>query len=404
VALFQDTRLTNRGRNLLAKAAAGVELRFTKAAAGSGIADEADIDGLETVVSPKLECQAVSAEFAGNGAYSIRFVLSNLTLTEGFAFTEMGVYAEDPDVGEILYCYTRTLTPEEGDYIPEYRQDGGEFREYINVMAYIANASNVTIEVGNFTTAEDVAYDNDLSGLDAVTVQAALDEIALKISSPAQLEDIDAAIEDVAGRIGMENDSAASNGVTLFALVKWLVYRFVGNWTDTRAAKLDSIGLNNDASGTTTLFARLKQIYSYLSTTLNDAISGIDTKIGVTGGESVVARLTGLETAIANLHPAGTMKSVQRGILAPADLAVDMNGKLTDTTVTISAINPAKAIAIVNGTYSYFSSGSGGITVSHGAIVKSITETSITISGLVNPESSFIYKGGPVSWQVIEFY
>ena len=89
---------TTKGLTLAAKIAAGTKLTITKVTAGSG----------ETAKSAAALAQEQQTLTAGTAAISGESAVLPVTLAEGkasvsYALTEIGVYASDPDAGEILY-------------------------------------------------------------------------------------------------------------------------------------------------------------------------------------------------------------------------------------------------------------------------------------------------------------
>ncbi|MEJ5227175.1 phage tail protein [Thermodesulfovibrio sp.] len=138
---FIGTILTNRGRNLLAKAQTGVQLNFTRVAIGDGIWQEG-VDPVEmvTLVNEKHRLPIQSIELTGDGTVRLRFILTNNGLTEGFFIREIGIFAQDPDIGEILYAVT--YAGDRADYIPAYGVTLIE--NVVDIYTVIANAQNVT--------------------------------------------------------------------------------------------------------------------------------------------------------------------------------------------------------------------------------------------------------------------
>lgn len=71
-------------------------------------------------------------------------VLSNQDIVTGFYFREIGLFAQDPDVGEILYCYANAGAT--ADYIPA---GGGTdvVEKSFDVIAIVGTATNVTATI-----------------------------------------------------------------------------------------------------------------------------------------------------------------------------------------------------------------------------------------------------------------
>jgi hypothetical protein len=138
---FGGLILTNKGRNLQAKAQTGVELHYTRIAIGDGELGGRVIVDLNALVNEKLSLPISKLKVLTGGKAVVGTVLSNQNVSSGFYFREIGVFAQDPNEGEILYCYGNCGPTAE--YIPA---GGGPdvIEKTIDVITIIGNASNVT--------------------------------------------------------------------------------------------------------------------------------------------------------------------------------------------------------------------------------------------------------------------
>ena len=155
MADFNGTILTDKGRNLLAKALTGTELKFTKVSLGDGVWNESvNPESLTGLVSKKMDLAINALEVTGDGTARLRFVLSNTGLSEGFFTREIGIYANDPDDGEILYAVTYSKNP---DFIPA---DGVVKVENVtDIYTVVSNAQNVEAVISDtvvIATKDDV--------------------------------------------------------------------------------------------------------------------------------------------------------------------------------------------------------------------------------------------------------
>lgn len=137
---FSAKGLTNKGRALQAKAQAGVELKYTKAVIGDGNLGNQSIGPLTNVISPKKTYELTRFNHTGNMA-SVGFNLTNQDVTTGFYFREIGIFATDPDEGEILYWYANAGATD--DYIPP---GGGSdiIEKTFDILIFVGDAPNVT--------------------------------------------------------------------------------------------------------------------------------------------------------------------------------------------------------------------------------------------------------------------
>lgn len=99
---------TNQGLELAAKLSAGTALTITGVVAGSGITP-ADASGLA------LPCQtlAVGTPSHNGNTATLPVTLAAAQAGGGYTLKELGVYAQDPEKGEILYKVYRLDTPVE---------------------------------------------------------------------------------------------------------------------------------------------------------------------------------------------------------------------------------------------------------------------------------------------------
>jgi hypothetical protein len=146
MADFRGTILTQKGRNLLAKAQTGTTLTFTKIAIGDGLwPSNTDPTQLNDLVSPKLNLPIQEIKVVGDGTVRLRFVLTNTGLSQGFFMREIGIYAQDPDIGEILYAVA--YAGDRADFIPA---DGiTKVENVVDIYTVIANAQNITAVISD---------------------------------------------------------------------------------------------------------------------------------------------------------------------------------------------------------------------------------------------------------------
>lgn len=92
---------TNKGLALAAKTAAGACLRVTRVVGGSG--HTADVPNAAQLPEIRQTLAVGEARCAGSTAV-LPVTLAAMELEDSYTLTELGIYAEDPDEGEILYC------------------------------------------------------------------------------------------------------------------------------------------------------------------------------------------------------------------------------------------------------------------------------------------------------------
>ena len=148
MAIFNNMSITNKGQILYAKAQAGTKLNFTKIMVGSGQIENRNPATLLALLEPKFSIgiQSITPNTELKTA-TISATINNSEVTEAVYICEIGLYAEDPDDGEILYAYGSAGTY--GDYYAPASQGAYSWNYQIN--AAIGNAANVTIELSNLS-------------------------------------------------------------------------------------------------------------------------------------------------------------------------------------------------------------------------------------------------------------
>ena len=99
---------TSKGLALTAKTSAGACLRVTRMVGGSG--HTTDIPNAAALSEIRQTLAVGEARCAGNTAV-LPVTLAAMELEDSYTLTELGIYAEDPDEGEILYCVYRLDEP-----------------------------------------------------------------------------------------------------------------------------------------------------------------------------------------------------------------------------------------------------------------------------------------------------
>ena len=135
--------LTEAGRVLQAKVEAmKSSLQITKIKLGDGLETMEEVDSLTDLVSPQVSLGVSSAVQKGQTA-TITGVVTSSTLTVGFYCREWGLFAEDPDIGEILYMITI-------DSVPEWLPPSSEIAQISATYAMniaVANATNIIVDI-----------------------------------------------------------------------------------------------------------------------------------------------------------------------------------------------------------------------------------------------------------------
>lgn len=192
MSVFGGLIFTNRGRNLQAKAQAGAQLTFTRIAVGDGNLGGVSIADLTALIHEVKSLGIGRLRTLADGKALVGTVLSNQDLITGFYWRELGVFAQDPDLGEVLYCYGNAGA--NAEYIPA---GGGPdvVEKNIDVITIVGNAASVTATIDEsliFATQADLtALQQDLDALAGAgrtteTVKGNADALAAHLTESLQ--------------------------------------------------------------------------------------------------------------------------------------------------------------------------------------------------------------------------
>lgn len=155
---FNRAVITEKGLALNTKANAGqTSILFTKAATGSGIyTEEQDMSKVTAIKEQQQTFDFVKKEIENRHTVVLRVIINNEDLEEGYQIREFGLFAEDPDEGEILYSIA-TAVEGQADTLPAYSENG-LVTMTVDSYVTVSNAENVsiTIEEGTYALQEDM--------------------------------------------------------------------------------------------------------------------------------------------------------------------------------------------------------------------------------------------------------
>ena len=142
---FDVNAITDAGSLLIAKVMASKgSITFTRIVMGDGYMPSSQVpEHMTAVVSPKATMEITKCEVTGSGAAVVGGRYDNSEQSQDFEWRELGLYAKDPDLGEILYSYGNT--GESAETIPA---GGGAtaIEKLIDVVTYVGNDVSVTAE------------------------------------------------------------------------------------------------------------------------------------------------------------------------------------------------------------------------------------------------------------------
>ena len=154
---WQNAVITNKGLVLQAKMFAGKTLKITKAVAGSGYVNPTLLQQQTAVTTIKNALTIKSVRFPETGVCAIRVALTNAGVSTGYTANQIGIYAEDPDDGEILYFIAQADSngggvdvPAEAN-VPSYASEWEFYFKFGN-----ADGVNVTISSANSVSRQEM--------------------------------------------------------------------------------------------------------------------------------------------------------------------------------------------------------------------------------------------------------
>lgn len=172
---FSNFTITARGQALMAKLMQGTgTCDFSAIKLSSHVYTESQLYNLTSLSDVKQTCGITKKTVLNTTSIEIQGAVDNIQLTVGYTINTIGIYAVDPDVGEILYAVAIASV---AGYMPPYNNktvSGGVFKFVITV----GNAAQVTVTV-------------DPAGYATI----------------ADVQQLEAEITDIKGYIGLDDDS-----------------------------------------------------------------------------------------------------------------------------------------------------------------------------------------------------
>ncbi|TGV24149.1 hypothetical protein EN829_044655 [Mesorhizobium sp. M00.F.Ca.ET.186.01.1.1] len=137
---FNGSVLTEDGLSLLTRARIGAaSIQFTRIGIGDGF-PSGDLRLQTKLVHETMSLPLLELKITGRGQTQIKAAINNTELSQGVFIREIGLFANDPAKGEILYAVANAGPL--ADYLPAAGTDVVE--EIINFNTVIGSAENVT--------------------------------------------------------------------------------------------------------------------------------------------------------------------------------------------------------------------------------------------------------------------
>ena len=212
MSTWEKSVITGKGYALLSKLHSGTPLTITRAAAGAQSVTADELKTLESVPDERQELIFSTVSYPDEQLCAIPVKLYNYGLTDGYVAQVIGLYAEDPDDGEILYMVTRAANG--GTEVPAESEMPYTASWILYVKFGPADGVSITADPSSSVTLEDVQALIDTHTEDTAAHTAVL---ATKEELAAHLGDKENPHGMTAAQLGLgnvDNTSDASKPVS----------------------------------------------------------------------------------------------------------------------------------------------------------------------------------------------
>lgn len=143
---WANTVLTEKGIALMAKLTQGNTLNITEAVTGAGFVAPGILVKQTEVTDPKQSLIFRPVSYPEAGKCALTMALTNEDLDKAYDATQVGVFAEDPDEGKILFFIAQAIDDSSGTHIPSENEMPGYSAEWTFTLKY-GQADGVTVVV-----------------------------------------------------------------------------------------------------------------------------------------------------------------------------------------------------------------------------------------------------------------
>lgn len=154
--IWANSVITTKGLALQAKLIAGTALTITRAVTGTGTVAAGVLQSQTAVTGEKQTMTFRGFTYPEPGRCSLPCRISNTGLTEGYTAKQVGVYAQDPDDGEILFIIMQAESGN-GTVIPSESESPGYIAEWIVNFKYgQADSVELSVDPAGTVTAQEM--------------------------------------------------------------------------------------------------------------------------------------------------------------------------------------------------------------------------------------------------------
>lgn len=213
MANFNPTIITNSGLSLISRLVSGSgQIKFTRICTSKSSYSIEEAQGLENLKTIEQSADVSKVEIVNNTAVKVSATITNKLLEVGYYINAIGLYAEDPDFGEILYSITIAKVP---DWM-QPDSGSGTSSLLVQLITQVSNASIVQIEVNPsvLATMQDIKDLQDSLSAGITSAQNAAETAQTTASSAKTAADNAQATADTANTTANAAKTAAANAQT----------------------------------------------------------------------------------------------------------------------------------------------------------------------------------------------
>ena len=187
MAVWNGTVTTQLGLNLIAKVIAGkTNLAFTKLQTSEGNYTSSNLVGMTSLLNVKQEFNVSNVSVQNATTVLVKGIITNTGLSNQYNLNAIGLFATDPDLGEILFSVT---TADTADIMPA-KTNTNTTSLIVNILTSVTDSSKVTLTLAQpglvTTDMLDTALTTYIKNTDNATENIAG---IIKISTTAQVSD-----------------------------------------------------------------------------------------------------------------------------------------------------------------------------------------------------------------------
>lgn len=165
--IWANAVITQKGLALQSKLISGTTLNITKVQIGAGYTSPVLLPQQEEIIDVKKTLSSISGiSYPEEGKCAININITNDDFEQGFTAKQIGIFANDPDEGEILYFIAQAEN-EAGTIVPSKTEMPGYSAEWTFYFQY-GQADNVIVQVDPSNTVTQTSMKNYIESIKGV--------------------------------------------------------------------------------------------------------------------------------------------------------------------------------------------------------------------------------------------